>query len=120
MRSIRIREVLCASVLSAAALAATSSAFADNSYDGNWNVTIITKAGTCEPTFSYPVTVRDGKVGASGEDVSGSVSRDGIVKVSIKGAYANGALAGNGGSGKWNGASAGVACSGRWEAARSN
>jgi hypothetical protein len=40
------------------------------------------------------------------------------VKVSINGAYANGQLSGNSGSGKWNGASAGVACSGRWEASR--
>jgi hypothetical protein len=40
------------------------------------------------------------------------------VRVSIAGAYANGQLNGNSGSGKWNGASAGVPCSGRWEASR--
>ena len=34
------------------------------------------------------------------------------------GAYANGQLNGNSGSGRWNGASSGIACSGRWDASR--
>jgi hypothetical protein len=92
-------------------------AFAQTSYDGLWNVTILTKAGNCEPSVRYPLTVTDGKVSGAA-DVSGSVGREGIVKVSIGGAYANGQLNGNGGSGKWNGASGGIACSGRWEASR--
>jgi hypothetical protein len=50
--------------------------------------------------------------------VSGSIGREGLVRVSINGAYANGQLNGNTGSGKWNGASAGIPCSGRWEASR--
>jgi hypothetical protein len=92
-------------------------AYAQTPYDGLWNVTILTKAGSCEPSARYPLTVTDGKVSGAAE-VSGSIGRQGIVKVSIRGAYANGQLNGNAGSGKWNGESAGIPCSGRWEASR--
>jgi hypothetical protein len=92
-------------------------AFAQMPYDGLWNVTVLTKTGSCQPSVQYPLTVTDGKVSGAA-DVSGSIGREGFVKVSIRGAYANGQLTGNGGSGKWNGASGGIACSGRWEASR--
>jgi hypothetical protein len=100
-----------------AATCVVAPAFAQTPYDGLWNVTILTKAGSCEPSVRYPLTVTDGKVSGAA-DVSGSVGREGIVRVSIRGAYANGQLNGNGGSGRWNGASGGIACSGRWEASR--
>lgn len=90
---------------------------AQTPYDGLWNVTILTKTGSCEPSVQYPFTVTDGKVSGA-PDVSGNVGREGIVRVSIRGAYANGQLNGNGGSDKWNGASGGIASSGRWEASR--
>jgi hypothetical protein len=86
-------------------------ALAQTPYDGLWSVTVLTKAGSCEPSAHYPLTIADGRVSGVA-DVSGTIGRDGFVKVSIRGAY------GNGGSGKWNGASAGIACSGRWEASR--
>jgi hypothetical protein len=92
-------------------------AYAQQPYDGLWNVTILTRAGNCEPSVQYPLTVTNGRVSGVA-DVSGSIGREGIVKVSIHGAYANGQLNGNGGSGRWNGASSGMACSGRWEASR--
>src|ERR1700737_3418983 len=95
----------------------TAPVFAQTPYDGLWNVTVLTKAGSCEPSVRYPLTVTDGKVSGAA-DVSGSIGREGMVKVSIRGAYANGQLNGNGGSGRWNGASGGIACSGRWEATR--
>jgi type 1 fimbria pilin len=117
MRHNRIRKAFIASALTAATLAAAP-AFAENSYDGLWNVTVVTKTGSCEPTTSSTLTVTDGKVSAGGAAVSGSVGREGLVRVSINGAYANGQLSGKSGSGKWNGASAGVPCSGRWEASR--
>ena len=112
-----IRAAFIASAFTAAALAAAPAA-ADSSYDGLWTVTVVTKSGSCEPTTSSTLTVSDGKVSAAGAPVSGSVGREGLVKVSINGAYANGQLSGKTGSGKWNGASAGVPCSGRWEASR--
>jgi hypothetical protein len=91
---------------------------AQTPYDGVWNVTIMTKSGSCEPTARSTLTVTDGKISASGSDVAGTIGHEGLVRVSINGAYANGQLSGNAGWGKWNGASAGVPCSGRWEASR--
>ena len=115
MRSHRIRTVLLVSFL---ASAASAPAFAQQPYDGLWQVTVVTKAGSCEPTARSTLTVAEGKISAPGAAISGTVGREGLVRVSINGAYANGQLSGNSGSGKWNGASAGVPCSGRWEASR--
>jgi type 1 fimbria pilin len=107
-------------VFSVLALAGCLSApaFAQQPYDGTWNVTIVTKSGGCEPTASSTLTVSEGKISAAGANVSGSIGREGLVRVSINGAYANGQLSGNAGSGKWNGASGGIPCSGRWQASR--
>ena len=103
---------LAAATLTAAPVAAQSP------YDGLWTVTVMTKTGSCEPSARSTLTVTDGHVSAPGAQVSGSVGREGLVRVSINGAYANGQLSGNTGSGKWNGASGGIPCSGRWEASR--
>jgi hypothetical protein len=116
MRQNRIRIALFASALTGVALAAAP-ATAQTPYDGLWNVTIVTKSGSCEPTARSTLTVADGKISGPAA-ISGSIGREGLVRVSINGAYANGQLSGNAGSGKWNGASAGIPCSGRWEASR--
>ena len=118
MRHNRIRTIVCSSVLAAGAALAAAPAGAQTPYDGLWNVTVVTKTGSCEPSSRSTLTVADGKVSAPGADVTGSIGREGLVRVSIRGAYANGQLSGNAGSGKWNGASAGIPCSGRWEASR--
>jgi type 1 fimbria pilin len=114
MRQNRIAALLLASALTASAVPA----MAQTPYDGLWSVTIVTKTGSCEPSARSTLTVADGKISAAGADVSGSIGREGVVRVSINGAYANGHLNGNAGSGKWNGASAGIPCSGHWEASR--
>src|SRR5258708_3609932 len=117
MRNNRIWFMFLASVVTAAAATlAAVPATAQTPYDGLWNVTIVTKAGSCEPSTRSTLTVTDGKVSAAGSDVTGSIGREGFVKVSIGGAYANGQLSGNAGSGKWNGASAGIPSTGRREA----
>jgi hypothetical protein len=118
MRHNRIRTIFCSLALTAAGTLTAAPAMAQTPYDGLWNVTVVTKSGNCEPSTRSTLTVADGKVSAAGADVSGSIGREGLVRVSIHGAYANGQLSGNAGSGKWNGASAGVPCSGRWEASR--
>jgi len=118
MRHNRIRAIFCSSILIAAASLVAAPAMAQTPYDGLWNVTIVTKTGSCEPSARSTLTVADGKVSGGGADVSGSIGREGIVRVSIGGAYANGHLSGNAGSGQWNGASAGIPCSGHWEASR--
>ena len=46
MRLNRIGLVLCASVLAGVA----APALAQSPYDGLWNVTMVTNAGSCEPT----------------------------------------------------------------------
>ena len=92
-------------------------AVGQTAYDGVWTVTILTKAGSCEPTAQYAVTVADGKISGP-QNVSGVVGREGRVKVSIGAAYAIGQLDAKSGSGKWNAASGGVPCSGSWEASR--
>jgi len=84
-------------------------------YDGNWDVTVETKAGTCEQVAHFRLSVLDGRVSGP-DDVSGKGGFEGSVRVSLKGAYANAQLAGNAGSGRWNAASAGKPCSGRWQA----
>ena len=114
----RYHRVHIAFFVSALTALAAAPAIAQTPYDGLWNVTIVTKTGTCEPSTNSTLTVTDGKISASGANVSGSIGREGLVRVSIGGAYANGQLNGNSGSGKWNGASAGVPCSGRWQASR--
>src|ERR1700688_1371426 len=118
MRHDRIRTIFLASALTAAAALVAAPATAQTPYDGLWNVTIVTKAGACEPSTRSTLTVTDGKVSAAGADVTGSIGREGLVRVSIGGAYANGQLSGNSGSGQWDGGSAGVPCRGRWEASR--
>ena len=115
MRSNRIRDLFFVSLVATAALAAAP-ATAQQPYDGLWQVTVVTKSGSCDAQSTSTVTVAEGKI--SGGPVSGSVGSGGLVRVSINGAYAAGQLSGNTGSGKWNGASAGVPCSGRWEASR--
>jgi len=115
MRRNRVRSFVCATLCTAAA---SAPAFAGQPYDGQWNVTVMTKSGNCEPSTSSTLTITEGRVSAPGAAVSGTIGREGLVRVSINGAYANGQLSGNSGSGKWNGASAGVPCSGRWEASR--
>jgi hypothetical protein len=118
MRFDRIRTAFFGSFLIAATGLVAAPALAQSPYDGLWQVTVVTKTGSCDAQTSSTLTVTDGKISAPGADVSGSVGREGLVRVSIHGAYANGQLSGNAGSGKWNGASAGVPCSGRWEASR--
>ena len=116
MRSSRIHSLLFVSFVASTAALISNPASAQSPYDGLWQVTVVTKTGSCDAQTTASVNVADGKI--SGGPVSGTVGSGGLVRVSINGAYANGQLSGNSGSGKWNGASAGVACSGRWEASR--
>jgi hypothetical protein len=86
-------------------------------YDGVWDVTIETKAGSCESSAQYRLTVQDGKISGPA-DIAGTVAHEGMVKVTLNGAYAFGQLDGKVGSGRWNAASAGKPCSGRWQATK--
>jgi hypothetical protein len=91
--------------------------FAAMPYDGVWDVTVETKAGSCDPSAQFRLTVQDGKISGPA-DITGTVAQEGMVKVTLNGAYAFGQLSGHAGPGKWNAASAGKPCSGRWEATK--
>ena len=75
MRHNRIRHALLASAFTAAALASAPASAESNAYDGLWNVTVVTKSGSCEPTTSSTLVVTDGKVSAGGAAVSGKVGQ---------------------------------------------
>jgi hypothetical protein len=92
-------------------------AIAGTPYDGVWDVTVETRAGSCDPSAQYRLTVQDGKISGPA-DIAGTVAHEGMVKVTLNGAYAFGQLEGKTGSGKWNAASAGKPCSGRWQATK--
>jgi hypothetical protein len=74
MRCVRIHAVLFSCGLIAGL---ASQALAGKTYDGLWNVRIVTKTGTCDPVAQYPLTVTDGKVSAAGADITGSVGNQG-------------------------------------------
>ena len=75
MRRNRIGTVFFASVLAGSV---SAPAFAQSPYDGVWNVTIVTKSGSCDATASSTLTVTDGKISAAGANVSGSIGREGL------------------------------------------
>lgn len=106
------------------ALAAVPVAKASSHFDGDWKVTIITEAGTCDPVYSYPIRITGGRVTYTGTtqfQISGNVADAGAVQVDLalgeQRASATGRLTGKAGAGKWSGKSATATCSGRWEAA---
>jgi hypothetical protein len=77
-------------------------AAAKTPFDGTWDVAVVTRAGRCESGAHYRLTVQDGKVFGPG-DISGHVTNEGYVRVSISGSYANGLLEARAGSGRWGG-----------------
>jgi hypothetical protein len=96
-------------------------AFAQTDYDGTWNVTVVTKTGSCQPTTSYPLVVTDGSV--SGAAI-GQAASDEMAWSELR----SGGLAPGGSCQratqrqcrfrKMDSASAGIPCSGRWMATR--
>ena len=120
------RRALCFGVTTLA-LAAGSGALstpghAANVYDGYWNVSIVTQAGSCDPTYSVAVQVADGRLNGANGALIGFVSANGAVSVQMGGGErrgtASGRLKGTTGSGRWSGTAAGASCRGRWTATR--
>jgi hypothetical protein len=97
------------------------------SFNGTWQVRMVTEAGSCDRSYTYTLAVEDGQVRydqASADEapvrVSGKVGEDGRVTLGIRrslaSAAASGKLQGNGGTGAWKVEFLG--CSGRWTAER--
>ena len=89
------------------------------SFDGTWNVSIVTKSGTCEGAPAMSIQINNGKVeGDPNLGISGRVAESGGIVVSIKNgvrkAIGSGRLAQAFGFGTWRGGP----CSGTWTAQR--
>ena len=120
------RWIFAATVLSAIANPGVADArmAGTGSFDGNWNVTFTPQAGNCHASNTVPFYVYGTRVSsAGGGRVTGGVSRNGIVSVTItlgaSRASGSGRLAGNAGVGRWSGIITGDRCAGSWVAARS-
>jgi hypothetical protein len=97
------------------------------SFDGPWSVTISTSRGDCGTNSLYGVVIRGGSVyyaGGAGVAMSGRVSGNGSVSVSVRQganhAAGSGKLYANGtGRGSWTGGGPSGGCTGGWSAQRS-
>jgi hypothetical protein len=94
---------------------------AGSAYDGTWSVAIYTLRGTCT-SVRVAVRIVGGRVYSEDQSYqsNGSVSANGVVRVSVAGAgqsaSGSGRLSGNSGAGRWR--SSRGECSGTWSAAR--
>jgi hypothetical protein len=123
-----IRPMTRAAALAAVVLAATSAAPAARAatpFDGAWSVLIVTQQGECDRAYRYPVRIQNGVVTYGGEasfNISGRVTGNGAVKVSVSRGSAradgSGRMSGSSGSGSWKGTSSNASCSGTWTAER--
>jgi hypothetical protein len=118
-----IRHALAFVTVSAALFAAPVPASAQGAYNGIWSVLIITNSGPCDRAYRYPLRITNGRVTYAGQadfNVSGRVSRNGAVSVTVsrgsQRASGSGRLSGASGSGRWSGAGDSSRCSGVWTA----
>jgi hypothetical protein len=124
MISNSIRAAVAAAALAGSAVSGVPCASAA-SFDGPWSVHVITRSGPCDQSYRYGLMIRDGRVsylGGGAVSISGTVSRNGRVSVSVssgaQSAFGSGRLANGRGSGTWRGQAAGGACSGVWSASQ--
>jgi len=113
---------LAAALGACSALSFASSAHAAP-FDGSWSVLVVTRNGSCGPSYRYGITIYNGVVSGSGAaSVSGRVKQNGSVSVSVAGAagnaYGAGRLSRNSGGGSWRGRGPSGTCSGSWTAQR--
>jgi hypothetical protein len=92
-------------------------------FDGYWSVLIVTRSGACDPSFRTAVSISNGIVsGGGGANISGRVSNNGSVSVSVsagdQSASGSGRLSANSGGGSWRGRGSRGVCSGSWSASR--
>jgi hypothetical protein len=124
--NLRLRAVALGTILALAASAATAgAAFARTVYDGAWSVLIVTRSGSCDPTYRYGLQISDGNViydGGGLITMQGRVTPKGVVRVIVQGgsqwADGTGRLTRNQGSGVWRGQGPSSACAGVWQAER--
>ena len=104
------------------ALASLAPAAAQQGFDGQWSVDVVTEQGACERAYRYPVVVQNGQIRYGGlQGVLGTVSPQGAVRSNVATTQARvevaGRVDGRSGAGTW--AVTGARnCSGSWRAER--
>jgi hypothetical protein len=100
-------------------------AIASTAFDGDWNVTIVTRSGPCDPQYRFGAQIVNGNVvydGGGPVNLQGQVAPNGNIWVSVAAgggrADGEGRLSPNFGSGAWRGQGSLGACVGTWEAVR--
>jgi hypothetical protein len=122
MISKSIRAVTLATAFAACTVSFASTANA-GPFDGSWSVLIVTRSGPCDQSYRFGANIYNGIVsGGGGASVSGRVSNNGSVSVSVSSgsssAYGSGRLSRNSGGGSWRGRGPQGTCSGSWSASR--
>jgi len=106
------------------AFAGVNAAPCANSFDGSWNVVLITQSGGCERSGQVAGQIINGALvySAGGVSVSGRVNSEGKLNgKATMGPYyliGSGRLVSNSGSGTWHAVSPAGPCSGVWNANR--
>jgi len=112
------KSLIAASLFAAALGFAAPSAAA--TFDGDWNVQIISSNAACSSGASLSIEINNGQVASNSTAVtaSGRVAEAGAIRVTLasgmKRAVGSGVLTGTSGSGTWRAA----LCSGTWTAQR--
>jgi hypothetical protein len=127
----RTKHRLCAAALGTLLLALSGIAPSAGAtpprsiYDGAWSVVIVTRSGSCDPSYRYGVQISDGMVtydGAGPITMQGRVTPKGAVRVIVTAgsqwADGSGKLTRNQGGGVWKGQGMSSACAGIWQAER--
>ncbi|MFL6799418.1 MAG: hypothetical protein ACJ8F3_18630 [Xanthobacteraceae bacterium] len=119
----RFLRALCLTAVTAACTVTFTAMSHAAPFDGSWSVSIFTRSGACDPSFRTAVTISNGVVyGGGAANISGRVSPNGAVSVSVSGpqgsASGSGRLSRNSGGGSWRGRGSQGGCAGTWSAAR--
>ncbi len=120
-----LRTIFLGSVLVLTGIASVGTASARTVYDGAWSVLIVTKNGSCDPSYRYGVLIDNGMVTYEGGGLitmQGRVTPKGAVRVIVQAgsqwADGSGKMTRNRGGGIWKGQGTSTACSGTWLAER--
>jgi hypothetical protein len=121
---LKTQHIVALALSAGLSFAASAASAKPASFDGTWNVRLVTEAGTCDTSYSQTVAIENGRVrplaGGAATAVSGGVGSDGnvalVISRSLAQANASGRLNARSGSGSWKLAMLG--CTGRWTASR--
>jgi len=123
-RTMILATALLAMPLTATSAAPRAAAPSVAQFDGNWSVSVITDAGTCDRGYRYALHIMNGRIYYDNPNiaVSGAVNARGQVSVVVRAggqeAVGTGRMSRDYGEGRWRGRSASSSCSGHWEAER--